>query len=168
VRIVADTTIGILVCLTKSGIVKTVSLLTGDVLGQIDFHGDVVNTILITQSWHLVVIECDKTWHFATIRGDIVKRSPLYKQIATATTFRGPSGHDYVAFVDRERFLHVTDALHSGSLQTVGKIKGDGVAIDYIRTHQLVVAIDTAGVVTTFRFPGGGGGALPDAERVGV
>jgi hypothetical protein len=152
-RIVTDTTIGNLIILTKSGTIKVRSLLTNEVLGEMDLRGKIVKTILVTKLWHLIIVECDQTWQIATMCGKVIQQTQIFKQIAVAVTFAGPREEDYVAFVDRERVLHIVEVFHPENLQALGKIKGDALAINYVRPHQLVTAIDSAGVVTAFRFP---------------
>jgi hypothetical protein len=152
-RIVADRMTGNLIVLTKSGKIKVRSIITTEVFGEIDFKGETVKTILVTKSWHLIIIECDMTWYIATLRGKIIKEEQVFKQIAVAVTFPGLYGEDYVAFVDKEKILRIVNPLHLEDLQTLGKIKGEAVVIDYVQKYQLVVVIDNVGVLTTFRFP---------------
>jgi hypothetical protein len=122
-------------------------------MGEVDFGGEVVRTILITELWHLVIVECDMTWCIVTVHGVVVKRVQVFKQIAAAVTFRVPSGEDYVVFVDRERLLYFAEALHPESCQIIGKVTGEVVALEYIRERFLIVAVDRAGVLTLCTFP---------------
>jgi hypothetical protein len=63
------------------------------------------------------------------------------------------SGDDYVAFLDQDKVLHIADVLRVESLQTLGKIKGDVVAMEYVKEKCLLAVLDSSGVVTSCRFP---------------
>jgi hypothetical protein len=152
-RLVADVTIGVLLILTKRGKLKVFSVLTKQLIGQLDFSGAPVGIVLVTETWHLILVECDQTWYLATIEGKVLKKSRSVRPIAAAVAFGAMSGGDFVTFIDRDGAVSVADVWAMDTGQTAVKIRAEIVAIDYIKSHHLVVVIDRGGCLTTFAFP---------------
>jgi hypothetical protein len=134
-RWVCDPTIGLLVILTKSGLLKTVSLLDGKLQGTLDFVGMGLRTVLMTEIWHLTVVECDLKISMATIYGKILKVSEIFKPIAWAVAFRIMNGNDFVAFVDCDTALRILEVFCPEKMQLLTNIKNQVVALECLRDH---------------------------------
>jgi hypothetical protein len=152
-RIVADSGVGILVVLLRSGKVKVMSLFDGRVFGEINFIGQTIKTILITEVWHLIVLEVGLDLHVATMHGKILKTVQLFKPIETAITFRILNGNDFVAFLDGDKKFQLFEVLYPEKLHVVGKTKADAVALEYLRAQQMILLIESNGVFSKVPFP---------------
>jgi hypothetical protein len=152
-RIVADACVGILVVQMRSGRLKIMSLIDASVFGEMGFDGQHIGTILITEVWHLIVLEVGLDLHIATIYGKVLKTVQLFKPIERAITFRICNGNDFVAFVDGDRKFQLFEVLHPEKLQIVGKTKADLVALEYLRAQQLILLIESNGMFSKVPFP---------------
>jgi hypothetical protein len=152
-RLVADATIGVLVIVSKSGILRSMSLLDGRPLGQLDFVGQDVVTVLITEVWHFLVVGCKLKLHIATIRGKIIKSSELFKPITIALAFRIINGNDCVALVDSDCVLRLFEVIYPEKLQSIAKVRSQIVALEYLREEQAIVVIERDGSFAKVAFP---------------
>jgi hypothetical protein len=134
-RLVCDPTIGLLVRTTKSVLLKTVSLLDGKPQGTLDFVGMGLRTVLIAETWQLIVVECDLKIYITTIYGTILNVSEIFKPIARAVTFRILNGNNLVAFVDCDTALRIFEVFYPEKMQLLTKIKNQVVALEYLRNH---------------------------------
>jgi hypothetical protein len=151
--LVCDPTIGLLVITTKSGLLKTVSLLNGKLQGTFDFVRMGLRTVLITETRHLIVIECDLKIYRATIDGKILKVKEIFKHIARAATFRILNGNDFIAFVDCDTVLRIFEVFYPEKMQLLTKTKNQIVAFEYLRDHQIILVIKQDGQLSKLTFP---------------
>jgi hypothetical protein len=152
-RLVIDATLGVLVIITKSGLLKMVSLVDRRRLGQLDFVGKNLGVVLVTETWHLLVIECCLKVYVATLYGKILKTEELFKPMGLAVTFRLMSGGDFVAFVDNENALKIFEAFYPEKLQLLSRIKNPVIGLEYLREPQLILIIERDGHLSKLRFP---------------
>jgi hypothetical protein len=152
-RLVCDETIGVLVIIAKSGLLKIVSLLDGTLRGTLDFVGMGLRTVLITETWHLIVIECELKIYIATIYGKVLKVSEIFKPIAKAVAFRILNGNDFVALFDCDGALRIFEVFYPEKMQLLTKIKNQVVALEYLRDHQAILVIEQDGRLSKLTFP---------------
>jgi hypothetical protein len=152
-RIVADPGVGILVIVTRSARIKVLSLFDGRLFGELNFAGQSVRAILITEVWHLIVLEVGLDLHIATMHGKVLKTVQLFKPIEKAITFRIANGNDFVAFVDGDHKFQLFEVLYPEKIQVIGKARGDAVALAYLRGHQMIVLVEKNGLISRVPFP---------------
>jgi hypothetical protein len=151
--LVADSAIGILVIVAKSGIIHIVSLLDGRQLGQLDFAGQKIDTVLVTETWHLVVVACGLEVHVVTIRGKQLKSGVLFKKMTIATAFHVVNRSDFVAFVDTDNQLRVIEVWYPDKPQTLGRVRTPVVALEYLNDDQSILLIEYDGTLSKVTFP---------------
>jgi hypothetical protein len=151
--LVRDPTTGLLVITTKSGLLKTVPLLGGKLQGTLDFVRMGLRTVLITETWRLIVIECDLKIYRATIDGKILKVSEIFKPIARAVTFRILNGNDFVAFVDCDTVLRIVKISYPEKMQLLTAITNQVIALEYLRDHQAILVIEQDRQLSKLTFP---------------
>jgi hypothetical protein len=112
-----------------------------------------LSTVLIPETWHLIVVECDLKICIATIYGKFVKASDIFKPIARRVTFRILTGNDFVAFVDCDTALRIFEVFYPEKMQLLTKIKTQVVALGHLRDHQAIPVIEQDGQVSKLTFP---------------
>jgi hypothetical protein len=130
-----------------------VSLVDRRPLGQLDFVGKDLGIVLVTETWHLLVIECCLRVYVATLYGKILKTGELFKPMSRAVTFRLMSGGDFVAFVDNENALKIFEVFYPEKWQLLSRIKNPVMGLDYLREPQLILVIERDGHLSKLRFP---------------
>jgi hypothetical protein len=147
-RIVIDSTIGVVIVVTQHGKLRILSLLDGSSLGELDFNGRPVETVLVTENWHFILVESELKLYISTLRGTICKTQELFKPMVKATVFRTRNGHDYCAYVDSVGVLNVFEALYPDNATEFARLSDDIVALQYLRDQSFLLAVRKNGRVT--------------------
>jgi hypothetical protein len=121
-RVVVDPTIGIVAVLRFDGRVEMISAVDGALVGTLDFKGAEVRALVITETWHLVVVECNLKIVIASVTGVILKTREIYKRLMLAITFRIGNGNDFVAYLDGEKTLGLFEAFYPEKSNTIGRL----------------------------------------------
>jgi len=124
--------------ITNSNVLKSFNLTDKKILGEYSFHNITVSNILISENEGNIYCGYDTQMYIFTSSCYLIKEVNITKSITTWVLCPLYSNLDYIAFVDKDNLVCITEAFFPEKISTISTIKGKIKHISFNKNNQTV------------------------------